>query len=138
MRRTSIASLVAVATVLGLAAAPAAAERRLRPHHRRDLPIIAVGAILYTVGETAAKDALLRANERIPSSQYRAEIFGFEKVLYGMHEKAGGQIVDITSEQRDVWMKTLEPFHAQLANEIGGNAKALASAIEAGRKACPK
>ena len=84
------------------------------------------------------QDALLRANERIPASQYRAEIFGFEKVLYGMHEKAGGQIVDITSEQRDVWMKTLEPFHAQLANEIGGNAKALASAIEAGRKACPK
>jgi TRAP-type transport system periplasmic protein len=84
------------------------------------------------------QEALTRATLKIPSSQYRAEIFGFEKVLYGMHEKAGGQVVDISSEQRDAWMKALEPYHAKLVDEVGGNAKAMAAAIEAGRKACPK
>lgn len=84
------------------------------------------------------QEALLRANERIPSSQYRSEIYNFEKVLYGMHEKAGGQIVDITPEQRDAWMKALEPYQAALVGEVGGSAKAMAAAIEAGRKACPK
>ena len=84
------------------------------------------------------QEALLRANQKVPASQYRAEIYGFEKVLYGMHEKAGGQIVDITAEQRDAWMKALEPYHAKLVDEVGGSAKALAAAIDAGRKACPK
>ncbi|MFN0185689.1 MAG: TRAP transporter substrate-binding protein, partial [Aquabacterium sp.] len=84
------------------------------------------------------QDALLRANDKIPSSQFRTEIYNFEKVLYGMHEKAGGQVVDITAEQRDAWLKALEPYHAKLVDEIGGSAKAMAAAIAAGRKACPK
>ncbi|MBK9030553.1 MAG: phosphatase PAP2 family protein [Myxococcales bacterium] len=58
MGRTPLAFVVAAALVWGLAAAPAAAERRLKAHHRRDVPIIAIGAILYTVGEVAAKDSL--------------------------------------------------------------------------------
>lgn len=84
------------------------------------------------------QEALLRANDKIPASQYRSEIYGFEKVLYGMHEKAGGQIADITPEQHEAWVKALEPYHAKLVGEVGGNAKAMAAAIEAGRKACPK
>ena len=63
----------------------AAAERRLRPHHRRDLPIIAVGAILYTVGETAAKDALSPARCRWCASN------GFDDgVRTGLRWRAGG------------------------------------------------
>ena len=84
------------------------------------------------------QEALTRATLRVPSSQYRAEIFGFEGVLYGMHEKAGGQAVTLTAEQREVWRKALEPNHQALVDDIGGSAKMVFAAMEAGRKACPK
>ena len=57
----------------------------------------------------AQQEALTKASERVPSSQYRAEIRGFESTLYGMMEKAGGQVAVLTPEQREVWRKTLEP-----------------------------
>ena len=84
------------------------------------------------------QDALIKAGERTPSSQYRAEIRGFESVLFGMHEKAGGQIVTLTPEQREVWRKALEPNHQKVVDEIGGGAKTYFAAMEAGRKACAK
>ena len=84
------------------------------------------------------QEALVRATDKVPSSQYRAEIFGFENTLYGMHEKAGGQTVTLTPEQRDTWRKAMEPNLPLLVAEIGGSAKALQTAIDAGRKACPK
>ena len=84
------------------------------------------------------QEALVRATDKVPSSQYRAEVFGFENVLYGMHEKAGGQTVTLTPEQRDTWRKAMEPNLPVLVAEIGGSAKALQTTIDAGRKACPK
>ncbi len=84
------------------------------------------------------QEALVRAVVRIPPSQYRSEIFGFEGVLFGMHEKAGGQVVNLTPEQREVWRKAVEPNHDLLVAELGGSAKAFQAAIQAGRKACPK
>ena len=86
----------------------------------------------------AQQDALLRAYARHPSSVYRAEIRGFEGVLYGMHEKAGGQIVVATQEQRDVWRKALEPVYPQVVKEVGNTADAFFAAMENGRKACTK
>ena len=84
------------------------------------------------------QDALLRAYARHPSSVYRAEIRGFEGVLYGMHEKAGGQIVVATQEQRDVWRKALEPVYPQVVKEVGNTADSFFAAMENGRKACAK
>jgi TRAP-type C4-dicarboxylate transport system substrate-binding protein len=63
---------------------------------------------------------------------------GFENVLYGMHEKAGGQIVTATQEQRDVWRKAMEPVYPQIVKETGGEPAAFFAAMEAGRKACAK
>ncbi|MBL0085542.1 MAG: TRAP transporter substrate-binding protein DctP [Ideonella sp.] len=84
------------------------------------------------------QDALLRANVRVPSAQYRTEVRGFEGVLYGMHEKAGGQVVVATQEQRDAWRKAVEPVYPQIVKETGGTADAFYAAMEAGRKACTK
>ena len=84
------------------------------------------------------QDALLRASDRNPSAKMRAEVRGFENVLYGMHEKAGGQIVVATQEQRDAWRKALEPIYTKIVDETGGTSKAFFASMEAGRKACAK
>ena len=55
-----------------------------------------------------------------------------------MHEKAGGQIVMVTQEQRDLWRKAVEPMYPQLVKETGGGADVFFAAMESGRKACAK
>jgi hypothetical protein len=84
------------------------------------------------------QEALTRATARNPSAKLRAEVRGFENVLYGMHEKAGGQIVVATQEQRDVWRKAMEPVYPQIVKETGGDSTAFFTAMENGRKACVK
>lgn len=84
------------------------------------------------------RDALMRAQARHPSSKYRAEVRGFEGVLFGMHEKAGGQAVNLTLEQRTVWRKALEPVYPQIVKETGGDAAAFFAKMEAGLQACNK
>ena len=84
------------------------------------------------------QEALRRATERNPAAKMRAEVRGFEGTLSGMHEKAGGQIVTVTQEQRDQWRKAVEPMYQQLVKETGGSAEAFYAAMEAGRKACAK
>ena len=84
------------------------------------------------------QEALLRARDRVGSPQFRSEIRNFEGTLYGMFEKAGGQVVNLSAEQRDVWLKTLAPNQQRIVDETGGRAKEVFAAMEAGRKACAK
>jgi TRAP-type C4-dicarboxylate transport system substrate-binding protein len=79
-----------------------------------------------------------RATAKNPAPVLRKEVRGFENVLYGMHEKAGGKIVSVAQEQRDAWRKTVEPIYAQIVKETGGDAGGFYAAMEAGRKACAK
>ena len=55
-----------------------------------------------------------------------------------MFEKGGGTVVNLTPEQRAVWLTTLAPNQQRIADEIGGSAKQMLAAMEAGRKACTK
>jgi TRAP-type transport system periplasmic protein len=84
------------------------------------------------------QEAIVRATARHPSSKYRAEVRGFETVLYGMHEKAGGTSVTITADQRAAWRKAMEPIFPQIVKETGSGAETFFAAMEAGRKACSK
>jgi TRAP-type C4-dicarboxylate transport system substrate-binding protein len=84
------------------------------------------------------QEAVTRAYARTPSTQLRTEVRGFESTLFGMFEKAGGQIVTLNAEQRAAWLKALGPNQQRIADEIGGSAKQMLAAMEAGRKACPK
>lgn len=79
-----------------------------------------------------------RATAKNPAPMLRKEVRGFENVLYGMHEKAGGKIVTVAQEQRDAWRKALEPVYPQIVKETGGDAAGFYAAMEAGRKACTK
>ena len=82
--------------------------------------------------------ALLRAVERNPAAKMRAEVRGFEAVLVGMHEKAGGQAPTIDGAQRDAWRRAMEPVYPQIVKETGGASESFFAAMEAGRKACAR
>ncbi len=84
------------------------------------------------------QEALLRAAARNPAEKMRGEVRGFENVLFGMHEKAGGQAVTLTPEQRAVWRKSLESVYPQIVKEIGGDSDKIFAAMESGAKACQK
>ena len=84
------------------------------------------------------QDALNRATARNTSAKMRAEVRGFENTLFGMHEKAGGQAVNLTPEQRTAWRKALEPVYPQIVKETGGDAASFFAQMEAGIKACSK
>ncbi len=82
--------------------------------------------------------ALNRASERNPSAKMRAEVRGFEKVLFGMHEKAGGKVVTATPEQRAAWRKAMEPVYPQIVKQTSAGSEAFYGTMETGRKACAK
>ena len=82
--------------------------------------------------------ALMRAVGRHGSPKMRAEVRGFENTLFGMHEKAGGQAVNLTPEQRAAWRKALEPVYPQIVKDTGGDSAAFYAQMEAGLKACSK
>ncbi len=82
--------------------------------------------------------ALERAGARNPAAKMRAEVRGFEQVLFGMHEKAGGQAPTIDATQREAWRKAMEPVYPQIVKETGNSAETFFAAMEAGRKACAK
>ena len=84
------------------------------------------------------QDALNRTATRNPPAKLRAEVRGFESVLFGMHEKAGGQAPTIDSAQRDAWRKAMEPVFPQIVKETGGTSESFFAAMEAGRKACAR
>ena len=84
------------------------------------------------------QDALNRATARNTSAKMRAEVRGFENTLFGMHEKAGGQAVNLTPEQRSAWRKALEPVYPQIVKETGGDSASFFAQMEAGVKACSK
>lgn len=84
------------------------------------------------------QEALTRATARNPAAKMRAEVRGFENVLFGMHEKAGGQAPTITPAQREEWRKAMESVYPKIVNETGGTSDSFFAAMEAGRKACSK
>jgi TRAP-type transport system periplasmic protein len=84
------------------------------------------------------QDALERAAARNPAAKMRTEVRGFENVLFGMHDKAGGQSPTITPAQRDEWRKATESIYPQIVKEVGGSADSIFATMEAGRKACGK
>ena len=84
------------------------------------------------------QEALERAAARSPAVKMRAEVRGFENVLFGMHDKAGGQSPTITPAQRDEWRKATEAIYPQIVKELGGSADKIFATMEAGRKTCNK
>ncbi len=84
------------------------------------------------------QQALSRAWARFPTAQLRKEVRDFEQMMRGAHEKGGGQIVQYTPEQREVWRKTATALWPKWIEDSGPGAPKLAEQVEAARKACAK
>lgn len=82
------------------------------------------------------RNILERTVGKRPASQLRAEIRGFEETLRGMHVKSGGQIVQLTPEQRAEWRKAVESSWPQIVKAVGGDAPRIWKIMEEGKKAC--
>jgi len=84
------------------------------------------------------QQALSRAWARTPAAQLRQEVRDFEQVMRNAHEKGGGQIVQLTPEQREAWRKTATALWPKWMEDIGPGGPKMAEQAEAARKACAK
>jgi TRAP-type C4-dicarboxylate transport system substrate-binding protein len=84
------------------------------------------------------QQAMTRGRARVPAAQNRREIRDFEGRIRGMHEKAGGQVVQLTPEQRDEWRKAVAPMWPKMVRDAGPGGPKFFEQMEAGRKACEK
>jgi len=82
------------------------------------------------------KKILAQVTTLRPASQLRQEVRGFEEAIRGMHLKAGGQIVELTPEQRAVWREAMVPLYPAMLKAIGDEASAVWVAVQDGKKAC--
>ena len=71
-----------------------------------------------------------------PASQLRAEVRGFEQAIRGMHVKAGGQIVELTPEQKTAWREAMIPLYPAMLKAVGDEGSAVWVAVQEGKKAC--
>jgi TRAP-type C4-dicarboxylate transport system substrate-binding protein len=84
------------------------------------------------------QQALSRAWARFPAAQLRKDVRDFEQVMRSVHEKGGGQIVQLTPEQREVWRKTAAALWPQWMEDLGPGGPKMAERAEAARMACAK
>jgi TRAP-type C4-dicarboxylate transport system substrate-binding protein len=71
-----------------------------------------------------------------PANQLRAEIRGFEDAIRQMHIKAGGQIVQLSPEERASWRKALEATWPQVVKSAGPDGERVWKALEEAKKSC--
>jgi TRAP-type C4-dicarboxylate transport system substrate-binding protein len=77
-----------------------------------------------------------RAMAAEPAAKLRAEIRGFDAKLREMHKAGGGQIVEISAEQRAAWRNAVAPAWPEMVKSMGGEADAMFRAMEAARASC--
>ena len=82
------------------------------------------------------KKVMERVTALRPASQLRAEVRGFENAIRGMHVKAGGQIVELTPEQKAAWREAMVPLYPSMLKAVGDEASAVWVAVQDGKKAC--
>ncbi|MBL8331088.1 MAG: TRAP transporter substrate-binding protein [Rubrivivax sp.] len=84
------------------------------------------------------QQALSRAWARTPAAQLRKEVRDFEQAMRNAHEKGGGQIVQLTPEQREVWRRDAAAQWPKWMEDSGPGSLKLAQQAEAARMACAK
>lgn len=101
----------------------------------------APGVILMNKGvwdrlSAEQRAAVERAMAAEPASKLRAEIRGFDAKLREMHKAGGGQVVEVSAEQRAAWRNAVAPAWPEMVKGIGGDAEPLFRSMEAARAAC--
>jgi TRAP-type C4-dicarboxylate transport system substrate-binding protein len=117
----------------------AAGVGKLAPHmtktyHRHDAGVVVINKKLYD-GLSDAAVAAIEATSQ-PPAQLRAEVRGMGDVLAGQFAEAGGQIHELTPEQRNAWKQAALPAQEALVESIGGDAERIWDLMQAGKEAC--
>jgi TRAP-type transport system periplasmic protein len=98
-----------------------------------------VTVINATVWDKLSADqraAIERAIAAEPAAKLRAEIRGFDAKLRDAHKAGGGQVVELTAEQRNAWRAAVAPAWPEMVKGIGGDAEALFKSMDAARASC--
>lgn len=77
-----------------------------------------------------------RAIAAEPAAKLRAEIRGFDAKLREAHKAGGGQVVEVSAEQRAAWRNAVAPAWPEMVKGIGGDAEAMFRSMEAARASC--
>jgi TRAP-type C4-dicarboxylate transport system substrate-binding protein len=77
-----------------------------------------------------------RAIAAEPAAKLRAEIRGFDAKLREAHKAGGGQVVEISAEQRAAWRNAVAPAWPEMIKAIGGDADAMFKSMESVRASC--
>lgn len=77
-----------------------------------------------------------RAIAAEPAAKLRAEIRGFDAKLREMHKAGGGQVVEISAEQRAAWRAAVAPAWPEMVKGIGGEADSLFRMMDSARASC--
>lgn len=91
---------------------------------------------LYDKLPQAAKDAIAKDREKHPAAMLRAEIRAVDTALTKVHRDQGGNVVELTPEQREEWRKPLTAFYTAMAKDLGADGERFFGLLEAGKKAC--
>lgn len=84
------------------------------------------------------QQAIQRASARAPAEQLRKEVRDFEATMRSLHERNGGQVVNVSAEQREAWRRVVAPLYPRMAQDAGPGGPKFFEQMEAGRKACAK
>jgi TRAP-type transport system periplasmic protein len=100
--------------------------------------IVVVNKAAYDKLSDANKKSLEKTATEAPAALLRKEVREFETKLAGMHKSAGGSLVELSPEQREVWRKGMTAAWPKMVEAIGGESNALWKVIQDGIKACAK
>jgi TRAP-type C4-dicarboxylate transport system substrate-binding protein len=84
------------------------------------------------------RDSLLRAWRRTPVEQMRKEVRDQEAAMREQHVKNGGQVVELTQQQRDAWRAAVAPLWPKMVEAAGPDAPKFFELIEKARQECEK
>jgi TRAP-type transport system periplasmic protein len=84
------------------------------------------------------REALLRALRRTPVEQLRKEVRDHEAAVRAQHVRNGGQVVELTQEQRDAWRAAVAPLWPKMVENAGPDGPKFYKMMEEARKQCEK
>jgi TRAP-type transport system periplasmic protein len=100
--------------------------------------IVVINKAAYDKLPDTAKKAMVQTTIDAPASLLRKEVREFETKLIGLHKSQGGNIVELSPEQREVWRKGMTTAWPKMVDAIGGDSNQVWKVIQDGIKSCAK
>jgi TRAP-type C4-dicarboxylate transport system substrate-binding protein len=75
---------------------------------------------------------------RVPASRLRREVREAEAAALLTHTRSGGQVIDLSAEQRAAFRKVMEPVWADLMKQAGPEAPGFYQEMQSAREGCRK